>query len=138
MQMANVLSQLSSFLRVWHIPSHNLSGQLLKFENCVQWHWDLKKMILANSCLGETNLICQMEQLYKQCVNLVLLIKKMLFRTVGVMCTPLYTLQGRQGMEEVDFWKRRQLREHSGHLHQFFKLWKEDSQYPNKNPSLIK
>ena len=58
------LTPLSSLLRVWPFPSHNLSGQLLDLKDWVQLivysviaYWYLKKLLysLAKPCSGEEN-----------------------------------------------------------------------------------
>ena len=51
--MAKVLSQLSSFLRIWPIPSHNLLEQLYT-DHCVHCHWGLTNITFrSNNLLHE-------------------------------------------------------------------------------------
>ena len=69
--MANVLLQLSSFLRVSPITSHNLLEQLLNLEekytvHYVHCHWDFKKCFYPSQpCLVKKNKGFQIKKIKK-------------------------------------------------------------------------
>ena len=107
--MATVLSQISSFLRVWPIPSHNLLEQLLKLDgrnaayyvlHSVQWyngtvysvhfHWDLKKCFNPCQILfwrKENNLLNQ------TIVKNYLTIHEICMYSMKLQCCTVYSVQ---------------------------------------------
>ena len=71
--MVKVLSQLSSFLRVWPIPSHNLSDHLLKREESYTVH--TVYTVTGTFCFGENNIFLY-PTILQQIIYFILLVKK--------------------------------------------------------------
>ena len=122
--------QLSSFLKVWPIPSHNLSGQLLNggqvYSSLLTLLLGLDKnafiLILAKPCYVDKSLLCKFKHLHflcfihDKCYSIYLE-----WSTSCRMCTP-WTLHctgqaghGRGQLLENDIAARA-----FGHQHEFF------------------